>query len=87
MIFHGFTSCQADPDIWMRSAENNNGEKYFEYVLLYVDDCLAISHRSEDLFRNEIREHFELKDKSIGPPSQYLGGKMREIVLEYGAKA
>jgi hypothetical protein len=39
----GFTSCKADPDIWMRGAARPNGSKYYEYVLFYVDDCLAIS--------------------------------------------
>ena len=43
----GFTSCRADPDVWMRAATKPNGEKYFEYVILYVDDCLVISHQPE----------------------------------------
>ena len=40
----GFKSCLADPDVWMRKAIKPNGDHYWEYVLMYVDDALAISH-------------------------------------------
>lgn len=33
----GFTSCLADPDLWMRKAMSNKGIEYYEYVLLYID--------------------------------------------------
>ena len=59
---------------------------YYEYVLLYTDDCLVISDRAETLLRNEIGKYFELKKSSIGPPTKYLGGKLREVELENGPK-
>ena len=41
----GFDACKADPDLWYKPATRpDNGFKYYEYVLLYVDNCLAISH-------------------------------------------
>ena len=70
----GFTSFQADPDVWMRAATKPDGEEYFEYVHLYVDDCLVISHKPEAILREEIGNHFKLKGESIRPPSQYLYG-------------
>lgn len=33
----------ADPGVWMRSATKSNGEKYYKYILCYVDDIMAIS--------------------------------------------
>ena len=30
----GFHSCPADPDIWMRPAQKDDGSSYWEYVLL-----------------------------------------------------
>ena len=77
----GFTSCQADPDVWMRAATKPDGEEYFEYVLLYVDDCLVISHKPEAILREEIGKHFKLKEESIGPPSQCLGGKLHQVTM------
>jgi hypothetical protein len=87
MAHLGFKSCLADPDVWMRSAMKPNGHAYWEYVLLYTDDCLVISHRGDHVLRDEIGKYFELKEESIGPPDIYLGGKLREVELENGNKA
>ena len=37
-----FTSWFAEPAGWMRNSERGDGTAYYEYVLLYVDDCLVI---------------------------------------------
>jgi hypothetical protein len=39
----GFKSSVTDPDVWMRPATRVDGETYYEYVLMYVNDILAIS--------------------------------------------
>ena len=74
----GFETSKADPGVWLREFVRNDGvTRYYEYVILYTDDCLAIS----------IGKYFELKEESIGAPSQYLGGgELREIELETGQK-
>ena len=38
-----FKSSPTDPDVWMKPAVKPDGEEYYEYVLMYVDDILAIS--------------------------------------------
>ena len=43
MEFLGFNPCKADPDIWMRKGKREDNTDYWEYVLLYVDDCLCLS--------------------------------------------
>ena len=83
----GFTSCLADPDVWMREATKSDGTEYWEYVLLYTDDALVISENAESILRNEIGKYFELKPESIGPPKIYLGGHMRKVKLDNGAHA
>eukprot|EP00957_Ditylum_brightwellii_P023711 1789369-Ditylum_brightwellii.AAC.1 len=40
----GFKSCKADPDLWMTSGTKNDGTKYWDYVLIYVDNILWVSH-------------------------------------------
>ena len=60
--------------------------KYYEYALLYIDDCLVISDPGEDVLRNEIGKYFSLKESSIGAPTQYLGGKLCMVELENGQK-
>ena len=39
----GFKSTNIDPDVWLRPAVKPDGEEYYEYILVYVDDILAIS--------------------------------------------
>ncbi len=83
----GFTSSRADPDVWFKLSKRSTGEEYYEYVLLYVDNVLVISEQAEAVLRNEIGKDWVLKPKSIGPPYQYLGGKLREVTLANGVKA
>ena len=41
----GDQPCLADPDLWYRAeVQPDDGFKYYAYVLLYVDDCMAIGH-------------------------------------------
>ena len=56
---------------------------YYAYVLLYVDDCMAISHDAATTLR-EIDKFFPMKPGSIGDPDVYLGGKLRKIKLPNG---
>ena len=82
----GYESCLADPDLWMRMAKKDDGDSYYEYLLLYVDDALAISERPKEQLM-EIDKYFKLKPDSVGPPKIYLGAKLTREVLPNGAKA
>ena len=83
----GFTSCKADGDIWMRPTQKEDGQDYWEYVLLYVDDALCISERGKDVLQNEIGKYFYIKEGTIGPPNIYLGNKVSKVTLENGVEA
>lgn len=82
-----FTSCPADPDVWMRPAKKSDGLAYYEYILLYTDDTLCISENPEKILRKELGKYFTLKEESIGPPSIYLGGRVRKVTLDNGVGA
>ena len=72
----GFEPCKADPDLWFRLATHpDDGFKYYEYVLLYVDDCLAISHDATSVLE-QLDKYFQMKPGSIGNPDIYLGAKL-----------
>ena len=81
------TSCKADPDVWIRKATKSDRSKYYEYVLLYVDDLLVVSEKAELVVHQEIGKYFELKEASIGMPDIYLGGKVSCVELSTGVKA
>ena len=78
MKFLWFEYSQANPDVWIRESVQKDGStKYYEYVLLYTDDCLVISDLVEIVLCKEIGKYFNIKESSIGPPTHYLGGKLR----------
>ena len=87
MEFLNFKSCLADPDVWMRQAIKSDGNTYYEYILLYVDDALVVSENAESILQNELRRYFHLKEESIGPPTVYLGGRVCKVQLENGVWA
>ena len=71
----------------MKEAAKTYGTDYWEYVILYVDDCLVVSYHGEKMLREEFGKYFKIKEKSIGLPEVYLGGNMRRVKLENGSKA
>ena len=87
MLHLKFQPCLDEPDVWMRPIKKSNGSPCYGYVLLYTDDVLVISDNGEKVLRNGIGKYFELKESSIGPPNQYLGGHMRKVELTNGVHA
>ena len=83
----GYSPCKADPDLWMREAIRPDDKfRYYEYVLLYVDDALAIGHDPIEQL-NQLDKYFMMKKGSIGDPDVYLGGKLRKVTLDNGVVA
>lgn len=64
-------------DVWLRKAQKVDGSYYYEYVLVYTDDILAISEKPRDIL-NCLDQHYVLKPSSIGKPTQYLGAQIKE---------
>ena len=72
----GYESCKADGDLWYKPMTRpDDNVPYYTYVLLYVDDCMAISHNATATLQ-EIDKFFQMKLGSIGDPDIYLGGKL-----------
>ena len=73
----GFKSSIGDPDVWLRAVLKPDEEKYYEYILSYVDDVLAISHNGIGIM-DEIRTTFKFKDNKVAPPETYLGARLQK---------
>ena len=83
----GYTPCRADPDLWMKKKTRpDDGLEYYAYVLLYMDNVLAIDHDAEDAL-HAIHHYFPMKEGSIGDPDVYLGAKLKKVKLENGVEA
>ena len=70
----GFLPTRADPDAWRRAATKPNGFEYYEYLLVYVDDILAISHDPKPIM-DALAARYELKEDAK-EPDRYLGAKI-----------
>ena len=77
----GFKACTADPDVWMRpNTRPSDGFKYWEYILVYVDDLLVVSHDAQSVM-DRLSEHYTLKAGSVRPPQEYLGSDIKPYIV------
>ena len=82
----GYQSCLADPDLWFQISKLDCGTEYYEYNLLYVDDCLVIREHPDQVLAR-LGKYFPLKPESVGSPKLYLGGKLSKMNLPNGVVA
>ena len=64
----GFQSSHADPDVWLRPAVKFNGKEYYKWVLMYVDDILAISMEPSSILKSMEGDTVKYKNGKIEPP-------------------
>jgi hypothetical protein len=76
----GFVSTIADPDVWIRPAARDDGYNYYEMLLVYVDDVLAISHEPKVLI-DAIGEYYKVKPGSDKEPDIYLGANVKKVQM------
>ena len=82
----GYLPCKADPDLWMKPCTTEDGRDYYSYVLLYIDDALAIHEDAVSVLR-EMDKYFKMQPGSIGDPNVYLGAKLRQVRFQDGVTA
>ena len=78
----GFKSSPADPDVWLRPGIKDDGSKYYEYMLMYVDDVLAISINARQLLRSLEGDTVSYKNGKVEPPEMYLGATLKKKTLD-----
>jgi len=83
LVEMGYKSSKADPDVWIRQGVKPDGFRYYEILLVYVDDILCVSHQPEKTM-DEIKELYRLKDDTVGPPNRYLGANIGKFQLSSG---
>ena len=76
-----FNSCLADPDVWLRpQVRPSDGFQYYEYVLVYIDDILCVSHDPRSIM-NDLEKRYTIKPESIKDPDEYLGSEIRHYTI------
>ena len=80
MTYMSFEPYQADPDMCNRLTHDNFESKYYEYIMLYVDDCLVVIHQP-DVVLDKLRKYLTFKPSSVGTPIA-IGPKCRERIFK-----
>ena len=77
----GFNPTRADPDVWIRPAVKSDGFKYYELVLCYVDDVLAMAADPRAILSG-LQSVFKLKDDKIEEPEMDLGAQLSKMQVD-----
>ncbi len=78
-----FKPTREDADVYMRKNICNGNTPYYEYLLVYVDDVLVVSHAPDEVMK-QIGSEFEIKNGEYGPPTSYLGAGISKVQLGNG---
>ena len=82
----GFKSSLADPDVWYKPAIDKNGNKYYTYILVYVDDILVVD-KTPMKYMTMLRESYTVREDTIKEPDQYLGADIGKVHFNDGTHA
>ncbi len=58
----------------------SNGNLYWEYVFIYIDDVIAMLEHPNKILQ-DMNKHFLFKEGLIGPPTRYLGANISEYFI------
>ena len=72
----GYKPYPSDPGLWINPKVDIDSDRYYSYILCYVDDILVIHQDAMNMLKN-IDKYFKLKPDSIDDPERYLGAKLR----------
>ena len=78
---HGYSSCRADPDVWMKAKTKANGFKYWSYIMVYTDDILVVDHDPKSVM-DYLASRYTLKPGSMKEPDMYLGAQVSKFYID-----
>jgi Reverse transcriptase (RNA-dependent DNA polymerase) len=75
-----FKECEADGDVYMRRALDANGNAYYEYALVFVDDVMLVSGDADAAAKELAGQYTHKVAEDPGKePCRYLGA----MILKY----
>ena len=48
----GYRSTDSDPEIWIKRSTTENGNAYYNYILVYVDDVIHLAKDAQEYMLN-----------------------------------
>ena len=71
-----FKPTRGDSDVYIKPQSKPDGTRYYEMLLVYVDDILVLSHDTRPII-DGIATQFRLKEGSLCAPGQYLSATVK----------
>ncbi|KAL7535614.1 hypothetical protein ACHAWF_005213 [Thalassiosira exigua] len=75
-----FILSRVNRDMYYRKSPKPSRTLYYELLLVYANDVLAVSHGPKKIME-KIRKCFEIKNDEYGPPTTYLGGEVEQFTI------
>ena len=72
--------------MYINKKSTENGTEYYELLLVYVDEVLAVRQSLESIMK-DIGFAFEIKDNKYGPNTAYLGDNVEPFQMSDGKYA
>ena len=72
----GYQSSPADLDVWLRPALKPDKENCYDYVMIYVDDLIAVGVNPKETM-DALGETFKFKNNKVERVESYLGARVR----------
>ena len=73
----GFRSSPSDPSGWLRTEIKTDGEEYYEYVMMYIYDIMAISIYPTEILKSMEGKTVKYNIGKRAPPEMYLGERLK----------
>ena len=73
----GFESTKADDDVYRKARTKEDGQTYYSYLIIYVDDVLYCDIDPGPVMA-QINSGFRLKNDKIEVPKMYLGTNVKD---------
>ena len=73
----GYQLCEAYRDMHMKEAIKPDGNKYWVYIIVYVDDMLCVNHDTKSTM-DPISNLYCMKEGTIETPKVCLGANIKE---------
>ena len=77
----GFKSSPDDPGVWLRPSIKLYGEGYYEYILMYVYNILAILMNPTEILKSMEVKTVKYSIGKIAPQEMYLGAKLKQKIM------
>jgi hypothetical protein len=76
----GYVTCVANHNVWMKAKVKPTSDEYWEYILIYSDNILVMSHEPQMVMLG-LMKAYTLKEGSVAKPKSYLGADVAEHIF------